>query len=107
AYTEQQGCLLLDLSQPASPKVTSVLFDGVINGCDDPTFVGNYVMASEYVGGIVTYDASKPGGPVVNAKLNGGGAARSDAYDLLLQAPYLYAAAATDVGATLNVYDVG
>ena len=106
AYTEQQGCLLLDITQPAAPKVTGVLFDGVISGCDDPTFVGNYIMASEYVGGIVTYDASKHGGPVVEAQLYGGGAGYSDAYDLLLQPPYLYAAAATGVGAVLNVYDV-
>jgi len=106
AYTAQQGCLLLDISQPASPKVMAALFDGVINGCDDATFVGNYVMASEFVGGIVTYDASKSGGPVVNTQLYGGGAGWADDYDLLLQRPYLYAAAATGVGATLNVYDV-
>lgn len=105
AITAQQGCLLLDISQPASPKVTATLFDGVITGCDNATFVGSYVMASEYVGGIAVYDASQSGGPVVNSHLFGGGWFWADAYDLLYQPPYLFAAASTGVGAVLNVYD--
>jgi hypothetical protein len=105
AYTAQQGCLLLDLSNPQRPQITSTLFDGVISGCDWPVFVGNYVYASEYVGGVGIYEASKPGGPIFKTTLYGGGVAWSDIYDLLLRSPYLYGAASTDLGETLNVYD--
>jgi len=105
AITEQQGCLILNLSDPASPQVVSTLFDGVISGCNVPLFVGNYVHADEYVGGIGIYDGSEPGGPVVEATLYGGGGGASDIYDMLYQSTYVYAAASTDVGETLNVYD--
>lgn len=105
AYTAQQGCLLLDLSNAQDPQITSTLFDGIISGCDWPVFVGNYVYASEYVGGVGIYDVSKPGGPAMKTILYGGGGGWSDIYDLLLQSPYLYGAASTDFGETLNVYD--
>lgn len=105
AITEQQGCLLLDLSNPASPQVVSTLFDGVIGACNFPLFVGNYVYADEYVGGVGIYDGSEAGGPVVEANLYGGGCCWSDIYDMLFQSPYVYGAASTDSGETLNVYD--
>jgi hypothetical protein len=105
AYTQQQGCLLLDLSNPQNPQITSTLFDGVITQCGWPVFVGNYVYVSEYMGGVGIYDASKTGGPAVKTILYGGGGSWSDVYDLLLQLPYLYGAASTGFGATLNVYD--
>ena len=106
AYTEQQGCQVLDVSNSQNPKVTTILFDGVITGCDEATFVGNYVYASEYGTGIAVYDASQTGGPIVNTLLYGGGAVFwSAVYDMLFQFPYVYAAASTGLGATLNVYD--
>jgi len=105
AYTVQQGCLLLDLSHPQNPQITSTFFDGVITQCGWPAFVGNYVYISEYGGGVGIYDASKLGGPVVKTILYGGGASWSDAYDLLLASPYLYGAASSGFGATLSVYD--
>ena len=105
AITEQQGCLMLDLSNPASPQVVSTLFDGVIGACNFPLFVGNYVYADEYVGGLGIYDGSEAGGPVVEATLYGGGEGSSGIYDMLFQSPYVYGAASTDIGETLNVYD--
>jgi hypothetical protein len=105
AITEQQGCLLLDLSNPQNPQITSSFFDGVITQCGWPVFAGNYVYTSEYMGGVGIYDASKVGGPIVKTILYGGGVVLSDMYDLLLGSPYLYGAASTDLGATLNVYD--
>jgi hypothetical protein len=105
AITEQQGCLMLNVSNPANPQIVSTLFDGVIGGCNFPLFVGNYVYADEYVGGLAIYDGSEAGGPVVETTLYGGGGAWSDIYDMLSQSPYVYAAASTDFGETLNVYD--
>jgi hypothetical protein len=105
AYTEQQGCLLLDVSNPQIPQITATLFDGVISGCNSPQFVGNYVYANEYVGGVAIYDSSHVGGPVFQTNLNGGGGAWSDIYDMLVQSPYVYGAASTDFGEALNIYD--
>jgi hypothetical protein len=105
AITEQQGCLILDLSNPASPQIVSTLFDGVIGGCNHPLFVGKYVYADEYSGGLGIYDGSETGGPVIEANLYGGGQGSSAIYDMLFQSPYVYGAASTDIGETLNVYD--
>jgi hypothetical protein len=105
AYTDGLGCLLLDISNPQDPKITTTLFDGVITGCNWPQFVGNYVYADEYFAGLAIYDSSLPGGPIVETTLYGGGGAASDVYDLLFQAPYVYGAASTDQGETVNVYD--
>jgi hypothetical protein len=106
AFTGQQGCRMVDVSNPQNPRITATFFDGVIIGCNFGVLVGNYFYVSEYVGGIGIYDASQRGGPIFKKRLYGGGANWSDAYDLLLQSPYLYAASSTDVGATLNVYDI-
>jgi hypothetical protein len=107
ALTEQQGCQIVDVSNPQLPTVTSILFDGVIaGGCDDGTFVGNYVYASEGDGGIVVYDATKAGGPIPQATLYGGPHLTSASYDLLLQSNTLYAATSTFDGPALEVYDV-
>lgn len=105
AYTEQQGCLLLDVTNPQSPQIKATLFDGVIIGCNWPQFVGNYVYADEYLAGLAIYDSSEPGGPVFEANLYGGGEGSSAIYDMLFQSPYVYGAASTDIGETLNVYD--
>jgi hypothetical protein len=104
AITGQEGCLMLNVSNPANPQVVSTLFDGAIGGCNFPLFVGNYVYADEYVGGLGIYDGSEAGGPVVETTLYGGGA-WSDIYDMLFESPYVYGAASTDAGETLNVYD--
>jgi hypothetical protein len=107
ALTEQQGCQIVDVSNPQQPKVTSILFDGVIaGGCDSGTFVGNYVYAEEGDGGIVIYDASKTGGPIFQGYLYGGPHLSSASYDLLLQSNVLYAATSTYDGPALEIYDV-
>ena len=67
--------------------------------------MGNYVFADEYVGGVAIYDSSHAGGPVFQTTLYGGGGAWSDIYDMLFQLPYVYGAASTDLGETLNIYD--
>ncbi len=107
ALTEQQGCQIVDVSNPQQPKVISILFDGVIaGGCDSGAFVGNYVYASEGDGGIVVYDATKTGGPIPQAILYGGPHLSSASYDLLLESNTLYAATSTYDGPALEVYDV-
>jgi len=107
ALTEQQGCQIVDVSNPQQPKVTSILFDGVIaGGCDSGAFVGNYVYASEGDGGIVVYDATKAGGPIPQAILYGGPHLSSASYDLLLESSTLYAATSTFDGPALEVYDI-
>ncbi len=93
------------MSNPQNPQITATLFDGVISGCNWPQFVGNYVYADEYVGGLAIYNSFNPGGPVFKANLYGGGGGESAIYDMLFQSPYYYGAAATDAGGTLNVYD--
>ena len=105
AFTGQQGCRVLDISNPQSPRITKIAFDGVIIGCDWSVLVGNYLYVSEYVAGVAIYDVSTTGGPVAESRLYGGGATGSDVYDLLLQSQYLYAATTTDLGAVLNIYD--
>ena len=105
ARTRQQGCRVVDISNPQNPQVTTTAFDGVIAGCDWGVLAGKYLYVSEYVAGLAIYDISKTGGPITESRLYGGGAAWSDVYDLLLQPRYLYAAASTDLGATLSVYD--
>jgi hypothetical protein len=92
AYTLQQGCQIVDLNNPQDPKVTSILFDGVIAGCSWASSVGKYVYSSEFPGGIAIYDASQTGGPRVDGLLYSGPHLFSVAYDLRLQSPYLYAA---------------
>jgi len=107
ALTEQQGCQIVNVSNPQQPQVTSVLFDGVIaGGCDAGTFVGNYVYASEGDGGIVIYDATETGGPIPQTVLYGGPHLWSAAYDLLLESNVMYAATSTYDGPALETYDV-
>ncbi len=105
ADTGQQGCQMVDISNPQSPKVTSIFFDGVITGCDEPMVVGNRVYASEYVGGLAIFDASQTGGPVIQNLIYGGPHLTVTAYDLLAQSTYLYAATSTFDGAVLSIYD--
>jgi hypothetical protein len=105
ASTIQQGCRLVDISNPQTPTISAVLFAGLIGVCEYPFFKDKYVYGSEYVGGTAIYDASVGGGPAYQSRLYGGGATWSDTYDLLLQSPYLYGAAATGFGGTVSVYD--
>lgn len=105
-YTGQQGGQIVDLTDPQNPKVTAVLFDGLIAGFNWSTMLGNYVYAAEADGGIVIYDAFQSGGPVVQNFLYAGPHLMMEAYDLLPQSPYLYAATtSTQDGAVLVVYD--
>jgi hypothetical protein len=107
AETEQQGCQVVDVTNPESPQVTGILFDGVIGpACDGGVFVGSYVYAEQNTSGIVIYDASETGGPLVQASLYGGPVGLSVAYDQVLEGNDLYAAASTGLGATLNIYDL-
>lgn len=106
ARTEQQGCQIVDVSNPEQPNVTSILFDGVIEGCDSGAFVGNYVYASEGDGGIAIYDATQTGGPIPQTSLYGGPHVISASNDLLLESNLLYAATSTGDGPALEIYDV-
>ena len=106
ARTEQQGFRMLDISNPQTPQQTAVLFDGLILGYDISQLVGNYVYDAGGDAGIAIYDASQRGGPVYKAQLYGGGFSWSELFDLHLRSPYLYGAASTSEGATLNVYDI-
>jgi hypothetical protein len=105
ALTGQQGCRMLDISDPQSPKITATFFDGVIAGCNQGVLVGNYFYANEYTAGLVIYDASQSGGPVAGSRLSGGPHLTSYGYDLILRPPYLYAATTSGDGAALETYD--
>ncbi len=107
AITEQQGCQIVDVSNPQQPQVNTILFDGVIaGGCYAGTFVGSYVYASEGDGGIVIYDATETGGPIPQTVLYGGPHLASADYDLLLESNVMYAATSTYDGPALEIYDV-
>ena len=107
ARTGQQGCEVVDVSNPQQPNVTSIVFDGVIApGCGSGVFVGNYVYAEEEDGGITIFDNSQTGGPVPQASLYGGPHLSSAANDLLLESNTLYAATSTYDGPALEIYDV-
>lgn len=106
ATTEQQGCEMVDVSNPQQPKVTSILFDGVIVGGVCGPLVGSYAYESEIGGGIAIYDATTTGGPIRQAILYGGPHLSSASYDLLLESNTLYAATSTFDGPALEVYDV-
>ena len=106
AITEQQGFRMLDMTNPQMPQQTAILFDGVIIGYDISQLAGNYVYDAAGDAGIAIYDASHSGGPVYKTRLFGGGFNWSEIFDLHLRSPYLYGAAATSEGATLNVYDL-
>jgi hypothetical protein len=106
ATTEQQGCEMVDVSNPQQPKVTSILFDGVIVGGECGPLVGSYVYESEIGGGIAIYDASMTGGPIRQEILYGGPYGSSASNDLLLESNILYAATSTFAGPALEVYDV-
>ena len=105
AITAQQGFSIVDMTNPAVPRVTGNLFDGVITGWDLSVMAGNYVYAAQADAGITVYDASQAGGPIYKAILYGGGFFWSESYDQHLRDPYVYAAAATSEGSTLNIYD--
>ena len=106
ALTRQQGCQIVDVSNPQQPEVTSILFDGVIvGGCNNGTFVGNYVYVNEGEGGVAIYDASRTGGPIPQSWLYGGAHLSAADYDLVLQANVLYAATSTVDGPALEIYD--
>ena len=106
ATTEQQGCVMVDVSNPQDPKVTSILFDGVVVGGECGPFTGSYVYESEIGGGIAVYDASATGGPISQAILYGGPHLSSASYDLLLESSTLYAATSTFDGPAWEIYDV-
>ena len=107
ALTSQQGWQQLDFSNPQNPKITTILFDGVSQGCGWGALVGTYMYGCELDGGgVAVFDASKPGGPIPKTTLYGGGTFSTVTLDMLPQPPYLYAATATDLGATLSVYDI-
>lgn len=106
ATTQQQGCEMVDVSDPQHPKVTSILFDGVIVGGECGPFVGGHVYESEIGGGIAVYDATTTGGPIGRTILYGGPHLSSASYDLLLESNTLYAATSTFDGPALEVYDV-
>jgi hypothetical protein len=106
AQTGGIGFRLVDMSNPQMPRQTATLFDGVATGYDLSQLAGNYVYDAAGDAGIAIYDATQTGGPVYKARLYGGGFASSEIFDLLLSSPHLYAAAATDGGAALNVYDI-
>src|SRR5581483_7941024 len=109
ARTAQQGCEIVDLSNPQQPKVTSILFDGVISGdgCGRGVMSGNYVLDEEYDGGgIVIYDDAMTGGPVVQKYLYGGAHGLMYPYDLLLNSSTLYSASTGYDGAVLDIFDL-
>jgi hypothetical protein len=107
AISEASGCQIVDVSNPQSPAVTAILFDGVANGgqCNDGVFVGTYVYAEEEDGGIVIYDASQTGGPVPQNWLDGGPVFSGAAYDQLLAGNNLFVANSIYAGAALDIYD--
>jgi hypothetical protein len=75
----------------------------VIIGYDIRQLAGNYVYDAAGDAGIAIYDASERGGPVYKTQLYGGGFSWSELFDRHLRSPYLYGAASTSEGATLNV----
>jgi hypothetical protein len=105
ATTEQQGCQIVNVTNPEQPVVTSILFDGVITACNSGMFIGNYVYVQEGDGGVAIYDASETGGPIVEGYLYGGPYLDSAALDMLLSSNALYAATETYAGAVLDIYD--
>jgi hypothetical protein len=105
AISEASGCQIVDVSNPQSPAVTAILFDGVPNECSDGVFVGTYVYAWEGDGGILIYDASQTGGPIPQDWLDGGPVLSGAAYDQLLVGNNLLVANSTAAGAALDIYD--
>jgi len=106
ARTEQQGFRMFDFTNPLTPKQRAILFDGVITGYDISQWVGNYVYEAQGDGGVAIFDATQHGGPVMKDLLYGGPHLSITAFDLLSQAPYLYAATTSSVdGAVLSVYN--
>ncbi len=107
AITAQQGFHMVDLSDPVKPRISGTIFDNVITGWDLSVLRGSYLYAARGDAGIAVYDTSVEGGPYQKAILyGGGGVSWSETMDLQVRSPYVYGAASTGLGATLNIYDL-
>jgi len=108
AATEEEGCRLMDTTNPQNPLVIAVLFDGAVGGgnCGLASIVQTYIYVPESGGGLAIYDRGQLGGPKLKTQLDGGGAFSAAVYDMSWQGKYLYAADWTDLGAALNIYDM-
>ncbi len=105
ADTLQTGLRILDMSDPANPRLTATLFDQV-GGCTGGGWVGSYVLCAEGGGGLAILDAKEAGGMRQISRVYTGGFQESAAYDLILKPPLIYTAGSSDVGAVLSISDV-
>jgi hypothetical protein len=95
---------VIDVSSPATTKVTGVLDDGLFDFQGTPVWVGDLVYQTERSGGWVIYSATPPGGHLPLGRLESKGAVGT-IFDQFVSGSLLYTVQQGDFSGVV-IYDV-